>query len=174
MAREDYRFWLFDPKGKYIVREGYKAAIDMYDPPSHTSIHPFKSLWRNIWVMTIPPKVRVFWWRVLHNIIPTSVNLKTHHVPTSGLCPLCHVGYDSTGHDLFACLEIKLCWKSLKLWSTLKQVKLLDVLDIFGYMQEQLSKKDFEVFAMHTYAIWLERLRGLHNHEHKKKFLNAD
>ncbi|XP_075521554.1 uncharacterized protein LOC142554762 [Primulina tabacum] len=35
-ASEDSRFWLYDPKGKYTVRNGYKLEVEFFDTPSHT------------------------------------------------------------------------------------------------------------------------------------------
>lgn len=33
----DSRFWKYDPKGKYLVRDGYKLDIGFFDPPSYCS-----------------------------------------------------------------------------------------------------------------------------------------
>ncbi|XP_073045642.1 uncharacterized mitochondrial protein AtMg00310-like [Primulina eburnea] len=40
---EDFRFWLFDAKGKYTVREGYKAASGFYVSPLSSSSITIKS-----------------------------------------------------------------------------------------------------------------------------------
>lgn len=43
-SQEDCRYWTHDPKGKYSVREGYKAEIGLYDPPVHSTDQPFEEL----------------------------------------------------------------------------------------------------------------------------------
>ncbi|XP_075499773.1 uncharacterized protein LOC142538311 [Primulina tabacum] len=54
--KEDFRFWSYDPKGKYSVSDGYKVAIGFFDsPPSCSSNHSIE-WWRFIWSLSIPPK----------------------------------------------------------------------------------------------------------------------
>ncbi|XP_073311023.1 uncharacterized protein [Primulina huaijiensis] len=113
------------------------------------------SLVARILKASIPPKVRIFWWRVMHNIIPTEQNLRAHHVPVLGECPLCRQPCDSTVHALFICPVI---------WPILKLSCHLDVIDISLWMKEKLSIHEFEAFVMRAWAIWSERLRINHIH----------
>ncbi|XP_073025234.1 uncharacterized protein [Primulina eburnea] len=172
--RVDFRYWSFDSKGRYSVKEGYKAEIALYDSPSHSSTLPLKDRWKFLWALSLPPKVRIFLWRALNDIIPTSVNLSAHHVPTSGVFPLCNYGLDTTSHALFACPIFKPCWKYSGYWLFLKGVRFLDVFDIFIGMKENLGKLEFEFFAMRTYAIWSERLKIVHKQKSTIKLLNVD
>ncbi|XP_075475824.1 uncharacterized protein LOC142513002 [Primulina tabacum] len=57
-ASEDSRFWLYDPKGNYTVRNGYKLEVGFFDTPSHTSNTHAKSWWKFIWSLSVPPKVK--------------------------------------------------------------------------------------------------------------------
>lgn len=66
------RSWKFDPKGHYLVRDGYKAELGVFDSPAHHSNNSLEqSWWKYLWSLHIPPNMRVFWWRVYHNILPT-------------------------------------------------------------------------------------------------------
>ncbi|XP_075504360.1 uncharacterized protein LOC142541783 [Primulina tabacum] len=160
--KEDFRFWAYDPKAKYSVRDGYKVAIGFFDsPPSCSGNHSIE-WWRFIWSLSIPPKVRIFWWRVMQNIIPTEQNLRAHHVPVLGECPLCRHLCDSTVHALFTCPVIKRCWKGTYYWPILKLSCHLDVIVITLWMKEKLSIHEFEAFVMRVWAIWSERLRITH------------
>lgn len=85
------RFWKFDQKGIYSVRGGYRVGIGMYEPPANqSSLSKVHNWWRCLWSLDIPPKIRVFWWRIFHDIIPTGANLAKHHVPVSRWCPFCN------------------------------------------------------------------------------------
>lgn len=97
----DSRYWEFNPKGKFTVREGYKMEIGCYEAPQHCSSIKETSWWKHLWSMNIPPKVRIFWWKSLHNIIPSNENLLAHHVPVSSSCQLCSAAKYSTCHVLF-------------------------------------------------------------------------
>ncbi|XP_075524463.1 uncharacterized protein LOC142556843 [Primulina tabacum] len=172
--KEDFRFWAYDPKGKYSVRDGYKVAIGFFDsPPSCSGNHSIE-WWRFIWSLSIPPKVCIFWWRVMHNIIPTEQNLRAHHVPVLGECPLCRQLCDSTVHALFTCTIIKRCWKGTYYWPILKVSCHLDVIDISLWMKEKLSFHEFETFVMRAWAIWSERLRITHNHRDCHSDINIE
>jgi hypothetical protein len=36
--------------------------------------------WKRIWKLAIPPKVKVFWWWVMHNFVPVKANLMERHI----------------------------------------------------------------------------------------------
>ncbi|XP_075473411.1 uncharacterized protein LOC142504428 [Primulina tabacum] len=57
-SSEDCRFWLYDPKGKYTVRNGYKLEVGFFNTPSHTSNTHAKSWWKFVWSLSVPPKVK--------------------------------------------------------------------------------------------------------------------
>ncbi|XP_073015691.1 uncharacterized protein [Primulina eburnea] len=97
-----------------------------------------------------------------------------HHVPTSGACPLCHFGMDSTSHALFSCRAVKACWKETIFWRFLKQVRHMEVLDIAQWMKEKLTRMEFEFFAIRAYAIWSERLKKVHDSDSRNVVANVD
>ncbi|XP_073298281.1 uncharacterized protein [Primulina huaijiensis] len=80
---QDIRYWKDSPNGLYTVRLGYLLEMNISKPPPFQSSHPLKQWWKLIWSLHIPPKVRIFMWRASHDIIPTSGNLRAHHVPTA-------------------------------------------------------------------------------------------
>ncbi|XP_073121298.1 uncharacterized protein [Henckelia pumila] len=160
---QDLRFWIFDAKGNYSVKDGYKAEIGFFDSPQSSSALISTKWWQFIWVLSIPPKVRIFWWRVLNNMIPTEANLRAHHVPVIGFCPLCHFHNDSTTHALFFCLMVKSSWKITEFWHLLKQERNLDTWDLIHLMRANLKTLQFEMFAVCSWAIWTERNRLLHD-----------
>ena len=45
--------------------------------------------WSAVWKLNVPPKVHVFWWRVLHNSLPSKVELKRRHVAMESFCEMC-------------------------------------------------------------------------------------
>lgn len=64
---------------------------------------------------------------------------------------------------------MKSAWKDILFKVFLKQVKHLDIIDIFLSMKERLSRKDLDLFALHTWAVWKERMRILHNSDRFRK-----
>ncbi|KAL5564839.1 hypothetical protein UlMin_028003 [Ulmus minor] len=120
------------------------------------------SLWNYLWQSTIPPKIKIFWWRALHNIIPTSWNLKVHHVPAELKCSLCGSGIETTVHSLFLCPKMKLLWKKSGMVDCLSAAKTGNMVDVAFWAKDHLSSDQFELFAMYTWEIW--NLRNLWTH----------
>ncbi|XP_073138031.1 uncharacterized protein [Henckelia pumila] len=159
---EDSRYWYLDPNGHYSVKDGYKLEIGFYDSSENSSHLHSKGWWKFLWSMSVPPKVRIFWWRAMLNIITTQSNLMVHHVPVTGLCPLCQYGFDSTCHALFFCPMVKQCWKNSLFKSILKQATSLELIDIFLWMKAAFLNSELESFVMRVWAVWQERLRIIH------------
>ncbi|XP_073137758.1 uncharacterized protein [Henckelia pumila] len=173
-SRKDCKFWSFDQKGKYSVQDGYKVEFGFYEPSSSCSADRSKKWWKFLWALSIPPKVCIFWWRAVNNLIPTTVNLKTHHVPVKACCPLCFQGRDDSTHALFSCPIVKSGWKSSKFWTILKKVRHLELIDIFLYLQESLSKLDVENVVMRSWAIRKARQDIIHNNVVPSLAMNVD
>ncbi|XP_073286144.1 uncharacterized protein, partial [Primulina huaijiensis] len=53
----DTRFWVFDEKGKYSVRNGYRLQQGLFAQPEHQSTLMLQSWWTFMWGLSIPPKV---------------------------------------------------------------------------------------------------------------------
>ncbi|XP_075521308.1 uncharacterized protein LOC142554524 [Primulina tabacum] len=53
-------------------------------------------------------------------------------------------------------------------------VRMMEMFDITLWMKSKLNRKDFEFFATRTYAVWMERLRTVHNNDSKKKMINVE
>ena len=51
-----------------MVRSAYRKLAAPV--PSQASASA-DDTWKRIWKLVVPPKVKVFWWRVLHEFIPT-------------------------------------------------------------------------------------------------------
>jgi hypothetical protein len=55
--------------------------------PGGSGLNP---VWKIIWRMKVPSKVKNFTWRALHGIIPLKCNLSNHHIGDTGGCPICN------------------------------------------------------------------------------------
>lgn len=90
------------------------------------------------------------------------MNLHRQHVPVSGMCFLCAAPFDTTCHSLFYCSAIRHLWKETRFAPLLKAATGVYILDFCLWMKENLNKSEFEVFAVHTWAVWKVRQAFLH------------
>ena len=66
-----------------------------------------KQLWTRLWKLSVVPKVRVFWWRVLHAILPVESTLKHRHIETLARCKVCLAADEDMYHALIKCSHAK-------------------------------------------------------------------
>jgi hypothetical protein len=71
------------------------------------------SVWKKVWDLACPAKVKIFTWKTLHDTLPCGVNLAHRHVKISPQCPFCKEGADTTAHVMFQCIAKVNAWKDL-------------------------------------------------------------
>lgn len=158
----DSVFWRYDVKGQYTVRDVCRLQSGLFSTPEHQSTHPNEVWWSFLWSLSIPPKIRIFWWSISHDCIMTNQNLSRYHVPVNESCSLCNFPMDSTFHALFFCAAIKQLWKSSPFAQVLRAAVQYCTLDLCLWLKDQLSKSEFEDYAIHMWAVWREKQNFLH------------
>ncbi|KAI8024045.1 hypothetical protein LOK49_LG03G01676 [Camellia lanceoleosa] len=69
-----------------------------------------KNVWKFLWALPIPPKLRHFWWRACNNLLASKVNLYRRRCATEALCPICHKESESVEHLLCGCAWTRAVW----------------------------------------------------------------
>jgi hypothetical protein len=72
-------------------------------------------VWKTLWRLKLPSKVKVFIWRSLHGIVPLNCILANRDIDTSASCPICNQGPEDMRHLLFQCPIAVQLWESLGL-----------------------------------------------------------
>ena len=116
----DFIAWSGTSHGRYSVRSGYHmqwrhqfgSRADQLALPGSSANNP---VWKILWKLKIPSKVKIFIWRALHGITPLKCILINRHIGTSGECPICHQGAEDVCHLLFVCPTARDLWTSLGL-----------------------------------------------------------
>uniref|UniRef100_A0A803PL57 Reverse transcriptase zinc-binding domain-containing protein n=1 Tax=Cannabis sativa TaxID=3483 RepID=A0A803PL57_CANSA len=70
--------------------------------------------WKFFWSLNLPPKIRIFAWKVLQNVVPVVAALFKKKIIDSAACSLCPSSWESIGHVLFGCHHAKAVWKDSK------------------------------------------------------------
>jgi hypothetical protein len=65
-----------------------------------------RPVWKKLWSLPIPPKVRVFAWRTAHNGLASQVNKKSRKMSVLNTCALCG-GVEDVYHALIQCPHAK-------------------------------------------------------------------
>lgn len=73
------------------------------------------NIWKILWKINVPQKLKHFLWKACNNILPVRENLVTKKVVPSGLCPLCNQEGESVEHALVFCGWTRPSWFSSQL-----------------------------------------------------------
>lgn len=73
-----------------------------------------KHWWKVLWKMRIPPKVRIFWWSVLNNFLPSKAELKRRHVAKESHCEACGAPSETLFHIAVECTFALRFWEALE------------------------------------------------------------
>lgn len=83
----------FDKHGDYTTRTAYKllALSKMNKKPTRSTNRRNNQLWKGIWSLQVPYKVKHLIWRAANEALPTLYNLLCRKVVQTVYCPNCKV-----------------------------------------------------------------------------------
>ncbi|XP_075659272.1 uncharacterized protein LOC142629188 [Castanea sativa] len=130
----DRMIWSETKNGKFTVRSAYKLAqIIQSDGNITESSDPtaLKRIWRRLWDMKVPNKIKHFAWKACKNILATKENLQKRSIIKDIICDSCGKASESTCHLFWLCDKAKETWSSSKLvipFEVSLQWKFMDVM----------------------------------------------
>ena len=65
------------------------------------------------WKLNLPPKLKMFWWKVLHNGLPVADNLRKRGINIYSYCQVCGEEIETVQHMLMRCRVAKEIWSLL-------------------------------------------------------------
>ena len=155
--QEDVLIWPFNLDGVYFVKSGYRflqEATTLQQPrPFNTEV--MKPLWKKIWGLEVPNKVKNLVWRACTNSLPTKANLVRRKIISDGLCDICRLHQEDTNHALYCCPVLNPLWSQTPIWvhDALKGSRTFtDIMDfVFA------SNKEPELFSLVIWNLWNQR-----------------
>ena len=169
--QHDVLAWALEKNGTYSVRSAYRMLKDDHwavsmagsneQAPSEQS-----NVWRALWRVNVPPKIRVFWWRVIHNSLPSKSEMKRRHIEKESFCEVCGDPDESLYHVFFLCPVAKRLWAEIKRLFGIRINTLHPqswTADIFR--QEVCSSSSVEWLICGAWALW----NGRNNRRHGRK-----
>ena len=110
--QEDVLIWPFSPDGEYIDQTGYKFLQKQYmaSEPRSSDDTKLQPLWKKIWGLKVPGKVKHLVWRACKNALPTKTNLLKRQVVTSDVCELCNLHTKDSAHALCHYPKLENLW----------------------------------------------------------------
>ncbi|OMO94917.1 reverse transcriptase [Corchorus capsularis] len=174
-GEHDKRIWPHDKSGVYSVKSGYasqKAATRHSTCSRASSSHQIdKRLWKVIWSIKAPSKVKVFLWRMCRHALATNEELWKRKCLDEPICVLCGEDVESVEHLILLCPWTRKVWWQgcFGLKICIERVRTIDqwLLEIFM----EVSKLSKEAVSLKTtiaytcWVIWNSRCKAVMEHK---------
>lgn len=166
VGTRDWIYWPKNRNGVYSVKSGYSLILELeeIDAPSVSDPAMWKEVWKKIWNLHVPNRIRTLLWSACNDSFPTRVNLVRCKILQDNTCPNCNLELETTTHALWSCPKLDTVW--LPQFAKLKKAtsSLLAFIEIVHLAQHDPSC--VEVFANIISLLWKRRngaSRGVEN-----------
>jgi len=108
---DDFVAWQPEKNGMFSVRSAYNLAMmeKTRECSMASSSNPLgdRKLWSNIWNCEVPPKVRIFAWKLSRDILPTKGNKFKRRLEATPICDLCGNNDETSHHAVVSCPQAR-------------------------------------------------------------------
>jgi ribonuclease HI len=155
----DKLYWHATTNGKYSVRSGYQLLLRervISNPNSSNQGEP-NTLWKQIWSLRTPTKVKSFMWRACQEALPTKAGLFRRKVIPSPGCDNCGTGAEDCLHALWSCPVISQVWSLVPAFREAQQKSYTSFYDLVHHVALKPTDLILEKFAVLSWFIWHKR-----------------
>lgn len=117
--QEDFLAWHPKKRGIFTVRSAYRLALDeqMRNQGSGaSSSRPsgYRPDWKLIWQCPVPPKVRIFGWKLASNALATQENMYGRGMEEDPTCIVCGREPEDAFHAMMRCPHARDLWAVMR------------------------------------------------------------
>ncbi|XVF16185.1 hypothetical protein REPUB_Repub10bG0010000 [Reevesia pubescens] len=177
LASNDLLVWHWTHNGYYSVSTGYHAQMKyrMQSSTGSTSVpYPvstqggFSRLWKAIWSLPVPNKVKIFGWRACQNIIPTMENLHKRKVSTYSYCMICNTKTETILHALRDCHFASEVWMFFHGNKGQRWCSPLSFKEWFTGILDDTDQASWGSYLMIMWCLWDSRNELVHKGKQKR------
>jgi 5-methylcytosine-specific restriction endonuclease McrA len=109
---EDFIAWQYEKNGIFLVKCAYRLALEgeqanKRQEGSSSSADGSRSLYNEIWMAQVPPKVHIFAWKPTLEGLATQCNRKKCTLIDDAMCHICGRGEESGFHAVVQCTKAR-------------------------------------------------------------------
>ena len=150
--KPDGWYWFGDRKGEYNVKNGYRRLLSSRNV---ISLGGTVGLWKAIWGLEVPNKVKNFIWRANVNCLPTKLALKRKQIDISEICPICNDNVEDVIHILIKCPFARRAWNLSRIGDRSGDVVTIE--DWWMQIIQGQDKMNTNLAAMVSWSLWNNR-----------------
>ena len=154
--------WAENRSGKFTVKSAYVLALEekVHNTRADCSDESARrKIWKTIWKLRIPQKIKHFAWRAGRDILATKSNLAKRRITPNGICDLCGHNEETVSHLLWGCDHAKEVWMNSKMVLPFEISTQWHFLDVVANLQEceHYRPRQLENFISVCWSIWKDR-----------------
>ena len=156
----DKIIWVGNNRGVFTVKSVYYVALNLMESPKvgECSYNDLRELlWRKLWHLRIPTKIKIFAWRACVDALPTMVNLQKRGIGVSDLCPCCGLEFETLFHSIIKCEVARRVWDNWDGSSVENWQGLMDISDVALDILKNGTNCGLEVFFGAAWSVWYNR-----------------
>jgi hypothetical protein len=173
---EDFTSWPHTKNGSYSVRSGYHLARteafhlarSMPKQGLSSTAEDDSRLWKKLWAIKAPGKMKITLWRFIHDCLPSGHQLKHICIPASDACVYC-------GREEHAIHTMMFCQFARDVWNELKasfpiELQRKNFINPKAWTFDFISRSNHRgntLLAVAFWHIWNAR-NGVRNGDHMK------
>ncbi|KAK5834916.1 hypothetical protein PVK06_010596 [Gossypium arboreum] len=151
---EDRMVWFADNSGRYTVRSGYRCLVGSW--VEDTVNTDSSGVYKKIWELNLPPKIRIIVWQITKDYIPTAVNLYNRRISSSPSYPSYSEALENFMHTLLVCGPAKDVWQSMGVdWSNFNES--MDFCTWINLVFQDRRHDFGEIATTTAWALWQAR-----------------
>ena len=107
VPQNDSLVWPAKRNGKFSVKSRYKCLCDDYHEavPEVAEVH--RGLWKGVWGLNVPGKIKHFQWKCCSNVLPAKENLLKRTIIAESVFHLCSEQSEDVMHALWGCVKVR-------------------------------------------------------------------
>lgn len=163
MGLQKYRVvWGGERSGVYSVSSGYRLLLD---PQILRSIE--EKLFKKIWLINCPPKMRIVLWRFLWCYVLMRACLFGKWIAHSPFYPRCLLDVESVNHVIRYCAYARAAWKDLFLnWPS--GVDRLPFYEWLSWLVDSNSATNHTIITITIWGLWNARNKLVHERKNQR------
>ena len=132
--------------------EGFHKFLSVNGKGESSDMTKIKRVWKRLWMIKAPAKMKIILWRMAHDCLPTEMQLKHRHIPAPYAC--CFCGREETvEHALLMCQYASEVWRQVKKEYGIKR-NIISFNSIRQWFFEFLAEASDEVLTILTITVW--------------------
>lgn len=136
LARVDAEDNLYGPlshDGKYTYKSGYCFLMEEAQPDQErTPLAHETQLWKKLWLLRTPNKVKNHVWRACHDSLPTKQNLLRRTIISNPICDRCEKHPETTLHAMWTCPKLDEVWTDSEQWAFCRNRSFMDFKELLS------------------------------------------